>query len=86
MDDILIALLPYQHANALRSVDYESYTDSDFVGYKISKVALVIENSDFEIRKQITKQLSKTLSTKGVEIISNKELFPPTRAWTNESR
>ena len=83
---VVVALFHFQSAVALRSVDHESYTDPDFVGYRIGKVALVIEESGFEVRAEITKRLSKALKKKGVELVPNKELFPPTRTWTNESR
>jgi hypothetical protein len=70
---------------ALRSTDFESYTDPDFIDYKFTKVMLVVEGG-FEVTKIVSKRLSKDFAKRGIGLVDQKRLFPPTREWTAEAR
>jgi len=72
-------------SHALRSTDIEAYTDPDFVDYKFTKVLLVVEGG-FEVTKIVSKRLAKDFSKRGIVLIDQKRLFPPTREWTSEAR
>lgn len=73
-------------AFAFRSTDVESYTDPDYQGYQPKKVMLVVENASQEMRTEIEERLSKSLGKKGVTVVSNRKVFPPTRDYTSEDR
>jgi hypothetical protein len=80
---LMVAATP---AHALRSTKHESFTDPDFVGYQPSKVVLVINIQNLDIRDAIENRLSKELSRRGVEVLDERDLFPPTRQWDPEAR
>ena len=72
-------------SHALRSTDFEAYTDPDFVDYKFTKVMLVVEGS-FAATKMISERLQKEFSKRDIDLVDHKRLFPPTREWTPEAR
>jgi hypothetical protein len=83
---LVALLLGSGAASAFRSTDVESYTDPDYKGYQPKKVMLVVENASQEMRMEIEERLTKELAKKGVEVISNRKLFPPTREFSTEDR
>jgi hypothetical protein len=73
-------------ASAFRSTDVESYTDPDYKDFQPRKVMLVVENSSQELRSEIEERFAKALVKKGVEVIPQRKIFPPTRDYTPEER
>ena len=72
-------------SSALRSTDFEAYTDPDFLNYKFTKVMLVVEGG-FEVTKIVSKRLRKDFAKRGIDLVDHKRLFSPTREWTSEAR
>jgi hypothetical protein len=73
-------------AFAFRSIDAESYTDPDFVGYQPKKILILVENVSQEARKEAEKRLLKSLKKSGLESLKYFEVLPPTREWLPEER
>ena len=73
-------------ASAFRSLTTEGFTDPDFRGYMFHKAVLMVQNADNEGRTQIEERLTDDLKKHGVEVITYRNLFPPTREWTAETR
>jgi hypothetical protein len=71
-------------ANALRSIDVESYTDPDYIGYEVRRVVLLAIADDLELRMELEKRIIKELEKEDVVVVRQAELFPPTRQWTPE--
>jgi hypothetical protein len=71
-------------ANALRSLKVEGFTDPDFKGYTFKKAVLLVQNASNDSRSQIEERLVKEFKDHGVEAVSYRSLFPPTRTWTPE--
>jgi hypothetical protein len=71
-----IAMSP---AHGLRSTDFESFTDPDFIGYRPMKVVIVVASGDIELVRGIESRLTDALADRGVEAVSGMDLFPPTR-------
>ena len=83
---IVVSLLLTSFTNyALRSSDYEAYTDPDFIDYRFSKVLLVVEGG-FEVTKIVSERLGKELAKRNIELVEYNRIFSPTRDWTGESR
>ena len=81
-----LALLICAPALAFRSTDVESYTDPDYQGYQPKKVMIVVENAGQETRSEIEERLTKALEKKGVSVVINRRLFPPTRQYSAEEK
>ena len=73
------------NASALRSTDFEAYTDPDFLDYRFDKILFVSEG-DFETNKVVGKILTKEFSKRKVSVLEARRLFPPTREWSAEDR
>lgn len=73
-------------ASALRSTDFESYTDPDYKGYVPKKIILLVANTSNEMRAQIEKRLKEAFKKKDIVLVSYRELFPPTRAGAKLNR
>ena len=83
---VVAATLACSQAVAFRSTNVEGYTDPDFVGYKPSKVVLLVVGADTESRQIIEERAVEKLDDYGVEVFTERSLFPPTREWTTEMR
>lgn len=73
-------------ASAFRSTDVESFTDPDYKDYQPKKIMLVVENASQEMRSEIEERLAKSLQKKGVQVVPNRKVFPPTRDYTPEDK
>lgn len=69
-------------AHAFRSIDFQSYTDPDFLDYRPKHLLLIVEGGSFETRQQIEERMTKEFAKRGVTVVPVRELFPPTRQWT----
>ena len=82
----LIALLLSSPVLAFRSTDVESFTDPDYQGYQPRKVMIVVESENQEMRSEIEERLTKELEKKGVAVVTNRRVFPPTRQYSAEEK
>jgi hypothetical protein len=82
----LIALLLSSPVLAFRSTDVESFTDPDYQGYQPRKVMIVVESENQEMRSEIEERLTKALEKKGVAVVTNRRVFPPTRQYSAEEK
>jgi hypothetical protein len=73
-------------AFAFRSSSTQSFTDPDFKDYQPKKVLLVVMDASSEFRAEIEKQAGQVLAKAGLEVVAERQLFPPTRVWSPESR
>ncbi|HNR34401.1 MAG TPA: hypothetical protein PKO36_04430 [Candidatus Hydrogenedentes bacterium] len=71
-------------AYALRSIVTEGFTDSDYKGYIPKKVVLLVDNASNSMRKEIEESVKEQLEKAGVTVVLYRDLFPPTREWTEE--
>lgn len=62
----------------------KGFTDRDFQGYHLTKIAVRAPNSNFMFGESLEKSMVEKLQEKGVQAESFMEIFPPTRKWTNE--
>jgi hypothetical protein len=69
-------------ASALRSLKVEGFTDPDYKGYTFRKAVILVQKASNDSRTQIEERLAKGLKDHGVEAVSYRSLFPPTRNWT----
>lgn len=74
------------NAFAFRSVSAESFTDPDYKGYTPKKVVIIVTKASNDARKIIEDRLISELADCGVLGVRERDLFPPTREWTAESR
>lgn len=81
---LLMGLLAAQSAYALRSTKVEGHTDPDYIGYQPKKVVLVVMGASTEMRQQIDERMTKALAEYGVQVLTERQVFPPTRQWTSE--
>ena len=82
----LLLLLLSPAAFAFRSTNIESYTDLDYRDYRPKKVVVLVINASNEMRRDIEKRLGETLGALGVQAVPQRELFPPTRTWSQEDQ
>lgn len=82
----LCALLFSAPAEALRSTKVEGHTDPDFVGYQPKKVLIVVIGTSTDMRQQTEKRMIERLAKFNVEAATERQLFPPTRDWSPETR
>lgn len=82
----VLLIMACSSASAFRSTDVESFTDPDYKDYQPKKIMLVVENASQEMRSAIEERLAKNLQKKGVEVIPNRKVFPPTRDYTPEDK
>ncbi len=73
-------------AFAFRSSNTQSFTDPDFKDYRPKKVLLVVMDASSEFRAEIEKQAGQVLAKAGLEVVAERQLFPPTRVWSPEIR
>lgn len=71
-------------ALALRFNDHTSYTDPDYIGYKPSKIIFLTQGASSSITTEIDKRMMKYFKKTNVQVIPYREIFPPTRRWSNE--
>jgi len=62
----------------------KGFTDRDFQGYHLVKIAVRAPNASFMFGELLEKSMVEKLRDKGVQAESFMEIFPPTRQWTNE--
>jgi hypothetical protein len=74
------------NANAFRSTKVQGFTDPDYKEYVVSKVLLLVENADNDMRSEIETRLKSKLADKGVTLVAYRELFPPTRQWSKDDQ
>jgi hypothetical protein len=71
---------------AFRSTKVDGHTDPDFVGYRPQKVLIVVMGTNTDMRQTIEQKLAERLSDYGVAATAERDMFPPTREWTPDSR
>ena len=81
-----LLLVGINSAYALRSTKVDGHTDPDFVGYKPRKVVLITTGANTDTRTQIEERAAQELRAYGVQIVPERDVFPPTREWTPEAR
>lgn len=81
-----LLLVGMNSAHALRSTKVDGHTDPDFIGYKPKKVVLVTAGANTDMRTQIEERAADELRPYGVQVIPERDVFPPTREWTPEAR
>ena len=79
---VICLVLNSASAGAFRSLKTESFTDPDYRGLVFRKSLLLVQNASNDSRMQIEERLVDDLKGRGVEVIPNRRLFPPTRNWT----
>ena len=82
----VLALLLSSPVLAFRSTDVESFTDPDYQGYQPKKVMIVVESESQEMRSEIEERLAKALEKKGVVVVTNRQVLPPTRQYSAEEK
>lgn len=76
---VAMAVLASTTAHAFRSTDFESHTDPDFVGYRPEKVLILVTDGSLDLVEELEGRLAEEFESYGVESVSARELFPPTR-------
>lgn len=66
------------------STHVRGFSDRDYRGYKIQKVAVRAPNAGFSFGETLETSMVKQLQAKGVKARSFLKSFPPTREWTNQ--
>lgn len=79
-----LTLLASAQVLALRSTKVEGHTDPDYIGYQPKKVVLVVMGASTDMRQQIDERMTKALAEYGVQVFTERQVFPPTRQWTPE--
>jgi hypothetical protein len=69
-------------AQAFRSIDVQSFTDPDYVGFQPKKVVVMVVGGSHEVTSEILERVTAQLAKKGIEAFPARSLFPPTRTWT----
>lgn len=69
-------------AEAFRSIDVQSFTDPDYVGYQPKKIVVMVVGGTHEVTAEILERVTAQLAKKGVQAFPARNLFPPTRTWT----
>ena len=82
---LLLFACPF-NAEALRSTKQQSHTDPDYIGYQPKSVLLIVEFADMDMRDIATARLVKDLEKRGISVHLYDDLFPPTRAWSEEDQ
>ena len=70
--------------SAFRHTDVEGYTDPSFVDYQFSTVVVRMPNAPLTFKKQVEERLAKKFRKMKINMLIHKDLFPPTRSWTEE--
>lgn len=71
-------------AHAFRGIDVESYTDPDYKAYVPKKVLLVVQSQSVELRAELERKAQQEIEQVGFSVVKFRELFPPTRDWSQE--
>lgn len=79
-------LLVGEQASAFRSTSSQSFTDPDYQGFQVKKVALAVEEASNDTRAVIEKRMVDRLGAKGITATPIRTLLPPTREWTPEEQ
>jgi hypothetical protein len=79
-------LMLAQSALAFRSTNVESFTDPDYKDFRPHKVLIIVINAANDARTSIEARIVEKLTEYGVAGVKERELFPPTREWTPDSR
>ena len=69
-------------AQAFRSIDVQSFTDPDYVGFQPKKVVVMVVGGSLEVSSEILERVTAQWAKKGIEAFPARSLFPPTRTWT----
>lgn len=69
-------------AQAFRSIDVQSFTDPDYVGFQPKKVVVMVVGGTHEVTAEILERVTSQLAKRGIQAFSARNLFPPTRTWT----
>ena len=69
-------------AHAFRSIDVQSFTDPDYVGFQPKKVVVMVVGGSHEVTSEILERVTEQLAKKGIQAFPARSLFPPTRTWT----
>jgi len=69
-------------AQAFRSIDVQSFTDPDYVGFQPKKVVVMVVGGTHEVTSEILERVTAQLAKKGIQAFPARSLFPPTRTWT----
>lgn len=73
-------------AQAFRSTHIESYVDPDYKDYRPKKMMLVVDNASSDGRRDIEERVVEALAKKGVQVLPQRRLMPPTRNYSPEDR
>ncbi len=71
-------------SNAFRYVKHESFVDPDYQNYKAKNILLVVKGRSNEMQIETERYLKKYFAKTRVKITALRNIFPPTRKWTNE--
>ena len=82
----VLSLVISQSALAFRSTKVESFTDPEYRDFRPTKVVIMVRNAPNEVRSQVEHRLIDKLADYGVTALRERDLFPPTREWTPETR
>lgn len=69
-------------AQAFRSIDVQSFTDPDYIGFQPKKVVVMVVGGSHEVTSEILERVTAQLAKKGIQAFPARTLFPPTRTWT----
>ena len=69
-------------AQAFRSIDVQSFTDPDYIGFQPKKVVVMVVGGSHEVTSEILERVTAQLAKKGIQAFPARSLFPPTRTWT----
>lgn len=73
-------------AFAFRSTNTESFTDPDYKDFRPQRVLVIVVNADNDARASIEARIIERLAEYRVVGLKEREIFPPTREWTSDSR
>lgn len=69
-------------AHGFRSIDVQSFTDPDYIGFQPKKVVVMVVGGTHEVTSEILERVTAQLAKKGIQAFAARKLFPPTRTWT----
>lgn len=61
-----------------------SFTDPDFINKKFSKICVVVDIGDLNVKKELESTIMSELKDNNIEVFSGSDMFPPTRNWTDD--
>jgi len=70
----------------LRSIDFKSYTDPDFEGYKAESFVVCFGSTTMILEAGFINSLKKQKGLKNIKWLPCDDLYPPTREWTSDTR